>query len=89
MNLYVFILVKERVMGALMHVHVICEDTVSLSYRIDRCLRNLVEMKYLLRCTCIYAFWPKLPIHVQLTMLFRYRRHRDVNDVYTISCQHR
>ena len=22
-------------------------------------------------------------------MLFRYRRHRDVNDVYTISCQHR
>ena len=27
--------------------------------------------------------------HVQLTMLFRYRRHRDVNNVYTISCQHR
>ena len=27
--------------------------------------------------------------HVQTTMLFRYRRHRDVNDVYTILCQHR
>ena len=26
--------------------------------------------------------------HVQLTMLFRYRRHRNVNGVYTISCQH-
>ena len=39
---------------------------------------------------CLYStFHLKYPRYFQFTMFFRYRRHRDVDNIVSISCKHR